>query len=219
MKLHHIETYFNEKKEFGPRGESLYAVFVPLINKDDAPHLLFQVRSANLRHQPGEVAFPGGRVEPGESFQEAALRETCEELGTEPEDLQIYGPLEIQFNALSRMIFPFVGTIKNYEEDKLNLNPCEVEKVVTIPLEFFRNTEPQIHHMYYRGGMEEGFPVERIRNHESYQDRTLMVPVYFYEYEGLNIWGLTAKITRNLVLELEEREGKPDSLRCMGEGI
>lgn len=219
MKLHQIEEYFKEKKENNLRGDSLYAVFVPLVNKNDSIHLLFQVRSENLRHQPGEVAFPGGRVEPGESFQEAAMRETCEELGTSLEDLQIFGSLEIQFNALSRMIFPYVGSIKNYEEDKLTLNPCEVEKVVTIPLEFFRNTEPQIHHMFYRGGMEEGFPLERIRNHESYKDRKLMVPVYFYEYEGLNIWGLTAKITRNLVLELERQEGDNGSFQYLEKRI
>ena len=60
-----------------------YAVLIPWVKKEDGDALLLEVRSEKVK-QPGEVCFPGGRVEPGETTAEAAVRETCEELGLTP---------------------------------------------------------------------------------------------------------------------------------------
>ena len=57
-----------------------YAVLCPLVERPDGLHLLFEVRSAALHRQPGEVCFPGGRMEAGETPEQCALRETEEEL-------------------------------------------------------------------------------------------------------------------------------------------
>ena len=70
----------------GKRKE--YAVLVPLIEKDGEAALLLEVRSKDIR-QPGDVCFPGGRVEEGESFQETALRETEEEIGISALDIEV----------------------------------------------------------------------------------------------------------------------------------
>ena len=82
-----------EPKPLGEKGR--YAVLLPLIYdvKTDKYQVLYQVRSEHIS-QPGEVSFPGGRVEDGETFQEAAIRETCEELNLAPDQIDIWGELD-----------------------------------------------------------------------------------------------------------------------------
>ena len=64
---HHIPKRIGEEKE------TSFAVLIPLIKKEDGYHVLFEVRAKHLNKQPGEVCFPGGKVEPGESTYEAAV--------------------------------------------------------------------------------------------------------------------------------------------------
>ena len=68
-----------------------YAVLCPFIERTDGLHLLFEVRAATLRNQPGVVCFPGGRTEVGETAIQCALRETAEELAISPKHVQIFG--------------------------------------------------------------------------------------------------------------------------------
>ena len=69
-----------------------YAILVPLVETDSGDALLLEVRSQFVR-QPGEVCFPGGRAEAGETAAEAAVRETCEELGIEPGAIELLSEL------------------------------------------------------------------------------------------------------------------------------
>lgn len=66
---------------------------IPLVNTGGGDALLMELRSQKVR-QPGEVCFPGGRAEPGETTVEAAVRETCEELGVTPDMIEVLGELE-----------------------------------------------------------------------------------------------------------------------------
>ncbi|QSX08877.1 CoA pyrophosphatase [Alkalibacter rhizosphaerae] len=203
MNLKDIESHFRKKTQTVSDVEKFFSVFVPIVKVKDTLHVLFQVRADTLRHQPGEVSFPGGKVEKGETFLEAAIRETSEELGVSEQNLTVFGELDSQLNSINHMIFPFVGTIDDYENASLTLNRDEVEQIFTVPLDFFVETPPKVYKMFYQGGMDETFPVEKIKNHEIYRNRRLSYPVYFYEYEERIIWGLTAKITKNLIKELQ----------------
>ena len=66
-----------------------YAVLCPLVERPDGLHLLFEVRSAALHRQPGEVCFPGGRMEAGETPEQCALRETEEELAIPRQEVEV----------------------------------------------------------------------------------------------------------------------------------
>ena len=72
-----------------------YAVLVPLVEGPEGLSLLFEVRASTLAHQPGEVCFPGGKVERGESPRDCALRETFEELAIPAGEVEIISPLDL----------------------------------------------------------------------------------------------------------------------------
>ena len=76
-----------EKLEQRSKGSS--AVLIPVIMKADGYHILYEVRAAKLRTQPGEICFPGGRIEPGEDPGEAAVREAMEELLIRRDQIEI----------------------------------------------------------------------------------------------------------------------------------
>lgn len=114
-----------------PLGEKRrYAVLLPLIYdvKTDKYQILYQVRSEHIS-QPGEVSFPGGRVEDGETFQEAAIRETCEELNLIPDQIDIWGEIDYLIHQ-GRTIHCFVGKINIENWEHIHPNE-EVDRLFT----------------------------------------------------------------------------------------
>jgi len=91
-------------------------------------------RAAQLRRSPGEIAFPGGRIEPGEEPLAAALREAEEETALRAEHLDVLGPLStLGRSRRSDLIVPFVAATR--ARQALVANPEEVEVVLVVPLE------------------------------------------------------------------------------------
>ena len=83
-----------------PKGSA--AVLIPILIRDGKYHVLYEVRSAKLKTQPGEVCFPGGRIEQGETPGEAAIREACEELCITRDQMEIVGARRHPFLRLYR---------------------------------------------------------------------------------------------------------------------
>lgn len=168
----------------------LAAILIPLIKVDGEDHVLFEVRSSNLPDQPGDVCLPGGIIEEGETAKEAATREACEELCIDESQISEVAPAKI-FHAPSITIFPFFARINNYE---FSFSKDEVAEVFTVPLKFFKNTEPEKHMVEWQRTPDEDFPYDKIVGGRNYKWRKQFQAELFYEYGGHIIWGNTAKM-------------------------
>lgn len=194
-----IENVLNNRKPFVMGYETLFqsAVLVPLIEQDGSLSVLFEQRALHLRRQPGEIGFPGGRIDPQDiDPQAAAIREACEELGIDADQIEIVGPLDYVVTAF-QIVYPFVGRIKRPEH--IRPNPEEVAEVFLVPLEKLRTARPELHFVDVRMEPPDDFPFERIPNGRDYKWRSGQIPEYFYEYEGRVIWGLTARILHHFL--------------------
>ena len=181
----------------GKRKE--YAVLIPLVEKEGEIHLLLEVRSKDIR-QPGDVCFPGGRVEEGESFEETALRETFEEIGIPVEDIESYGRFDSMLEVNRIRMHTLVGKLPEDWKDKIKTD-SEVAELFTVPLSFFKENEPD----YYRGKIiqdTEGFPYEKHGINPNYKWRDAYQDMFFWHWEGHTIWGLTAAIIQWFVEEI-----------------
>jgi 8-oxo-dGTP pyrophosphatase MutT (NUDIX family) len=156
------------------------AVLVPLFARDETLHLLYTTRSANLAQHAGQVAFPGGRHTPDadESLLATALRETCEEIGVAPHDVDVLGALApIHTFSSNFLITPFVASIPHPYE--FRTNPREVSDVFSIPLATLAD------------------PATIVEETWTIDGRTM--PIASYRHDGRTIWGATQRITATLI--------------------
>lgn len=170
------------------------AVVLPLLVENGGLSVLFEVRAAQLAWQPGEICFPGGRIEAGDAEPEqAAVRETYEELMLAPGGLQLLGPLDYLVSPIGVIIYPFAG----YIADPAAIKPSadEVAAVFTVPLRYFLENEPLIAQMEVATRPLPGFPTELLpAGYQTDWRRRAAYPVHFYRYGEHVIWGLTARI-------------------------
>jgi len=206
MKLTQIKNKLNEHQLNGESTYRYYSVFIPFVNINDEPHLLYEVRSENLRSQPGEVCFPGGRIETDENPDATAIRETCEELGVDPSQIEIFDEIESIITPFNVVIYLFAGELKIDDIQALNINEDEVQRVFTVPFKFFLENEPDAYYVDSEFKFPEDFPFHKIIKGRSYNWRTGQYPIYFYDYEDEVIWGMTARMTKNIVRTLTKND-------------
>lgn len=183
-----------------PKPVRRSAVLVPLLYRGEEPELLFEQRSFLLEHQPGEVCFPGGRVEGDETPEEAALREICEELLVTPEQVRILAPLNAFYSSTDQNISAFVCRLEGYQG---TFSEDEVEKVFTIPLNWFLEHEPDRYETVRTVIPGEDFPYELIPGGKNYPWKKITHIVPVYPDTDPVIWGLTARITDALCRALK----------------
>lgn len=179
-----------------PNGNR-YAVLVPVVNTETGPAFLMEVRSDKVK-QPGEICFPGGRMEGDETAAETALRETCEELGICSEDIRILGELDKDVMDDGRIVYPVAAGIDPAMLDSLILSTDEVKETFLLPLEWLRQNQAAYYDLAETD--EKDLP-ERLRNYLShYGIYRRRGATYYWEYDGRGIWGLTARIIRRCLL-------------------
>lgn len=208
MTLDRIKEIYKDRTPGAAGKHSYYSVLVPLIEKEGKLYLLYQLRAAHMKRQPGEVCFPGGRVEAGESFMDCAIRETIEELGILPEDIQVVSQMDVLHTYSNFTLFPFLGTIKAEALDRLCLNSDEVEEVFLVPVDHLLENDPFLYKMKIAPQIKEDFPYERIRFPKPYNWRIGTNEIPIYEFENRIIWGLTGRVTMNLMEVLKRGEEK-----------
>ncbi len=169
------------------------AVFLPFVQTEDGVALLFEERAHSLRSQPGQICFPGGKVDcQDDGFAATAVRETCEELGLSPDDITVCGELDTLVTHSGPIIRPFVGLI--HDISKIKFNPDEVERVFTVPLKELLAIEPMRCSMMLADHPGPDFPFDLVPKRQRDWRRNKDYYVYFYPYKDTVIWGLTARI-------------------------
>ena len=160
------------------------AVLMPLRLHPDMPHVILTERASSLSSHGGEVAFPGGKADPEDrSLQATALRENHEELGILPEHVEVLGELRPFISKHGLLVTPFVGLVE--QQLPLDPNPDEIETVFEVPLDWFVSAE-----------------ASRIDDLTRHGERHL-VPAF--DYQGYDIWGLTAMILKEFLAVTDMR--------------
>lgn len=147
------------------------SVLLLLFIENDELNALLIKRPEHMKHHAGQIALPGGRIEKGETALETALRETHEEIGVLPTDIEIIGELSGLYVQVSRFqIHPFVGWLNKKPE--LFINKNEVEKAISFPIK----------------------KMEDVFNDAEINTITGKLKVPCFQFEGEIIWGATAMI-------------------------
>lgn len=207
MDIKHIEQFMKNRKPGDVGRRKNCSVLIPLVEIDGELHVLYEQRSSRLKTQPGDVCFPGGVMEPGETPLECAVRETEEEIGIPAERIRVIGQFDSIYEVRNITMHTIIGVIEEADLALLNPNPDEVAKVFTVPYRFFEEKEPFIYE-YDIVQKVDDFPYEKVGVNPDYKWRVgrATVPIWHYG-EGEDrqlLWGLTALITLWLKQKLEE---------------
>lgn len=156
----------------------LSAVLVALADGPQGAEVLLTRRSMQLSNHRGEVSFPGGRLDPGESFVDAALREAYEEVGLPPASVEVVGQLHPMGTWVSRSwIVPVVARLA--APLALVGHEAEVDRVLWVPL----------HDLTRPGTFREEWW------HTDLGER----PIFFFELDDETVWGATARMLHQLL--------------------
>jgi mutator protein MutT len=149
-------------------------VLIPLIRNAGGWSILFTRRAENLAAHSGQIAFPGGAVEAGESLEEAAMREAEEEVGIPTRHVEIIGRLDDVITHSGFLVAPFAGVI--HEPIDYVMQEAEVVEIFEVPIEALLDVRnPEVRYVPFR-------------------DRRY--PAYFYRYREYEIWGLTGRMLK-----------------------
>jgi 8-oxo-dGTP pyrophosphatase MutT (NUDIX family) len=162
-------------KHVNPLREA--AVLIPVVDRDEGAMVLLTKRAEKLRNHSGQVAFPGGTIDPTDPGPEAtALRETFEEIGLDSDHIEVIGRMPDYVSGSGYRIVPVLAVV--HPGFSLTLNADEVDAAFEVPLSFLMD------------------PANHTRDSRMWND----LEWFFYDmpYGGQRIWGVTAGIIRTL---------------------
>lgn len=159
------------------------SVLIAILDKDE-PELVLTKRSAALKHHAGEIAFPGGKAEEGESEIEAALREVEEEIGISKDAVDVLGRLSPAVSLYGYKVTPVVGIISG--SATFQPEPEEIEEIFTVPLRLLTSQKWLDYDLIDVDGDYFEMP--------------------FFEHEGHRIWGLTGILLTDFINQVFRAE-------------
>ncbi len=159
-------------------GARSSAVLIVLHDGPTGPEVLFTKRSQHLRNHRGEISFPGGRVDDGETARQAALREAWEEVDLDPGSVEVHGELDHLSTVVSNSyIVPVVATVA--VRPALTAHAAEVDRILWVPLGELSSADTYREEWWGIGDLER--------------------PIHFFELDDETIWGATARILHQLL--------------------
>lgn len=182
------------------------AVLLPLVKLDNRIHVILEERSKELPMQPGAICLPGGRIkrgngEPEETPEHAVIRETSEELLLPPEQIRLIRPLDTVMAPDGSTAYPFVGELLRYQG---TFDRKETARILTVPLAFFRDTDPEGYWVDLVIEPREGFPYDRIPKGKNHAWVKKPMEMLFYQYQDTTIWGMTARVIYEYIRGLSD---------------
>ncbi len=178
IKLEQIQQALDKANYVTPKTTQLQpsAVLVPIVERPAGLQLILTQRAEHLKHHPGQISFPGGRMDDTDkNLIHTALRETDEEIGIPESKIEVIGKLGLQPTITKFMIQPIVGLVES--DYQFRVNHDEVDEAFEVPLDFLFK------------------PANQIKSYREFQG--IQFPVYAMPYQGRNIWGATAQIIVN----------------------
>lgn len=155
---------------------------------EDTWHVPLTVRGSALRHHTGQVSLPGGRLDAGESVEQAALREAHEEVGVLPSDVDVLGRLTpLPVFVSSHLLHPVVGVAS--ERPHFSIASNEVDRLIEVPLALLREPERVLWEERARLRPAEG-----------------VMKVPYFNLIDARVWGATAMVLAEFVALLDELE-------------
>jgi 8-oxo-dGTP pyrophosphatase MutT (NUDIX family) len=171
-----------------PDGARAGAALLLVYPHDDTLHFTLTVRGSGLRNHTGQVSLPGGRVDEGESFEDAALRETQEEIGVDPQAVELLG-------RLTPLHIPVSGYILNPLVGFTAMRPAfqraewEVARIIEAPVPLLNDARI----------------IKREMRSRMLNGQSIDVDVPFYDIDGEKVWGATAMVLAEFSALVEPR--------------
>lgn len=193
--IDNIKRILNEHSSEPLGKKRKFSVMLPLIQRNNEWHILYEVRSKNIS-QPGETSFPGGAVEDGETFEEAAIRETMEELNLSRSCIKVLGETDYIVNEYA-VIHCFICKL-DIEFEAIDFNE-EVASIFSIPVQYFVENRPIYYTSKFILDHPEDFPFDLVPNGKNYQFKAGSYKIPFYRLNGHSLWGYTANLTDHFI--------------------
>ena len=154
------------------------SVLIPLIRANDGTwSLIFSRRAENMAAHSGQIAFPGGSVEPGETLEAAVTREAEEEVGIPRHHVELFGRLDDLITNSGFLVAPFCGIV--HERVEYVMQQSEVVEVFEVPIDaLLADGQPEVRYVAFR---------------------KRKYPAYFYRFGAYEIWGLTGRIVKSFL--------------------
>ncbi|MGV2988053.1 CoA pyrophosphatase [Vibrio sp. E150_011] len=188
FQLHALSDYHPESKQRSAHVQHLTlraaSVLIGLVERNGRLQVILTKRAKHLKHHPGQISFPGGKVEPSDpNAHFTALREAEEEIGLRYDEIEVIGHLPDLITITQFQVTPIIAFVKPTYQPRVDKN--EVDYLFEVPLDFLAHTSNMTMHRFNIKG----------QNH-----RVLAIP-----YKTHFIWGVTAQIIQSLQHQLTQQ--------------
>lgn len=172
-------------RDYHPSPEGVDAAVLIPVTDTSRPEIILTRRATHMKSHAGEVAFPGGKRDSTDaSVVATALRESYEEIGLQPNAVELLGELDTFVSRVGLRVQPIIGMVPG--DVPLVPNPDEIESIFRVPVEFFLNEKPVYTHKFRFMGQE--------------------VTVPSFNYGDYVIWGLTAFMIVDLMKRVYDHD-------------